>query len=98
MVAKTPTNMESDWKSQYEKLIGQLTGVSDWDKEKQRVHPRFDFKNYARTLIIQIHDDVASLCDISVSGLSFYSSVYYNKNDEGACVALVFFWEQVKSG
>lgn len=80
MATKTPK--ESDWKSQYELLIGQLTGVRDWDEEKQRNHPRFDFKNYARTLIIQIHDDVASLCDISVSGLSFYSSVYYNKNDE----------------
>lgn len=68
------TTGNSDWRSEYDSLIKQLGVDSEFKQNERRKHPRFDFNSYTRTLIIKMGENVGALADISISGLSFYSS------------------------
>lgn len=74
-------NQIEDFKAEaieYVALLEKL-GVDDQDLSKygKRAHHRFEFNSPEKTILIQIEDDVGSLCDLSVEGLSFFSKNYY---------------------
>ncbi|MCH7501509.1 MAG: PilZ domain-containing protein [Nitrospinae bacterium] len=75
------TNGQSDWRSEYDSLLKQLGVDSEFKPNERRRYPRFDFNSYTRNLIIKIGDSVGSLADISVSGLSFYSSQPHKRGE-----------------
>ena len=64
--------------AEYVGLLEQL-GVEDRDISEfgNRTHHRFDFNSPEKTILIQIGDDVGSVCDLSVEGISFFSGEYY---------------------
>ncbi len=68
-----------DAKALYYNLIDRL-GLKPTDTEgnKLRRHPRFSFGSPERTILVQIDDFSCSLKDVSVGGLSFYSSFNFN--------------------
>ena len=59
---------------EYLELVEQL-GIQDRDTSefKRRTNRRFNFNSPEKTILIQIGDEVGSLYDLSVRGLSFYS-------------------------
>ena len=75
------TTGNSDWRSEYDSLLNQLGMDSEFKPNERRRYPRFDFNSYTRNLIIKIGDNIGSLADISVSGLSFYSSEAHKRGD-----------------
>ncbi len=44
---------------------------------RKRSHQRFDFNSPEKTILIQIGDDVGSLCNLSVGGISFFSRKFH---------------------
>ena len=75
------TTGNSDWKSEYDSLLKQLGVDSEFKQNERRRYPRFDFNSYTRNLIIKIGDSIGSLADISISGLSFYSSETHKRGE-----------------
>ena len=65
-----------DAKALYYTLIDQL-GLEATDSEgnKLRQHPRFSFDSPERTILVEIEEISCALKDVSVGGLSFYSTV-----------------------
>lgn len=67
----------------YVSLLEQL-GVDDRDASeyRNRTHRRFSFNSPEKTILIQIGDDVGSLCDLSVDGISFFSVRFFESGDK----------------
>lgn len=63
---------------EYADLLEQL-GLKDQDNSKfnNRVHRRFNFNSPEKTILIQIDEDICSLYDVSIGGLSFFSRNEY---------------------
>ena len=63
---------------EYVALLEQL-GVDDQDISEygKRTRHRFNFNSPEKTILIQIGDDVGSVCDLSVEGISFFSNKFY---------------------
>ena len=64
---------------EYVALLEQLE-VNDQDisENGKRTRHRFDFNSPEKTILIQIGDDVGSVCDLSVEGISFFCNKYYD--------------------
>ena len=63
---------------EYVGLLEQL-GVKDQDisENGKRTRHRFDFNSPEKTILIQIGDDVGSVSDLSVEGISFFSGKFH---------------------
>ena len=60
-------------KERYEELVSQYEKRARIH-EKNRSHHRFEFTNPDQTILVQIGENAGSLHDISLGGISFYSS------------------------
>lgn len=67
----------------YLELLNEL-GIKDKDLSlhKNRIHRRFTFDSPEKTILLQIGDDMCSLFDVSIGGLSFYSMKEYKSGTE----------------
>lgn len=84
-------NQIDDFKAEVLEYVGLLEqlGIDDRDTSEfgNRAHHRFNFNSPEKTILIQIEDDVGSLCDLSVEGISFFST---NNYDLGKKIRLNF--------